>query len=76
MCLGMLFTVLAIKNFVSDSKYKYLKTGIFLLLTGLSYQGELNIFPILAILVIMLKQIKDKKKIKISLKDALKDLQN
>ena len=29
MCLGMLFTVLAIKNFVSDSKYKYLKTGIF-----------------------------------------------
>ena len=73
MCLGMLFTVLAIKNFVSDSKYKYLKTGIFLLLTGLSYQGELNIFPILAILVIMLKQIKDKKKIKISLKDALKD---
>ncbi|MFR3783544.1 MAG: glucosyltransferase domain-containing protein [Clostridia bacterium] len=73
MYLGMLFTVLAIKNFVSDSKYKYLKTGIFLLLTGLSYQGELNIFPILAILVIMLKQIKDKKKIKISLKDALKD---
>ena len=49
MCLGMLFTVLAIKSFVSDSKYKYLKTGIFLLLTGLSYQGELNIFPILAI---------------------------
>ena len=74
MCLGILFTVLAIKSFVSDKKYKYIKTCIFLLLTGLSYQGELNIFPILAILVIMLKQIKKEKKVKEFLKDIFKEL--
>ena len=74
MCLGMLFTVLAIKSFVSDKKYKYLKIGIFLLLTGLCYQGELNIFPILAMLVIMLKQIKEKKDTKQFLKDTFKEL--
>lgn len=74
MCLGILFTVLAAKSFASDKKYKYIKTCIFLLLTGLSYQGELNIFPILAILVIMLKQIIEKKKIKEFLKDTFKEL--
>ena len=74
MCLGILFTVLAIKSFVSDKKYKYIKTCIFLLLTGLSYQGELNIFPILAILVIMIKQIKEKKEVKEFLKDTFKEL--
>lgn len=74
MCVGILFTVLAIKSFVSDKKYKYIKTCIFLLLTGLSYQGELNIFPILAILVIMLKQIKKEKKVKEFLKDIFKEL--
>lgn len=74
MCLGILFTILAIKSFVSDKKYKYLKIGIFLLLTSLCYQGELNIFPILAILVIMLKQIKEKKETKQFLKDTFKEL--
>lgn len=74
MCLGVLLTVLAIKNFVSNQKYKYIKVGIFLLFTGLCYQGELNIFPILAILVIMLKQIKEKKETKQFLKDTFKEL--
>lgn len=74
MCLGILFTVLAIKSFVSDQKYKYLKVSMFLLLTGLCYQGELNIFPVLAILVVMLKQIKEKKDTKRFLKDSFKEL--
>lgn len=74
MCLGVLFTVLAIKNFVGNQKYKYIKVGIFLLVTGLCYQGELNIFPILAILVIMIKQIKENKDLKGFLKDTLKEL--
>ena len=74
MCLGILFTVLAVKSFVSNKKYKYLITIAFLVLTGFSYQGELNIFPILAILVIMLKQIKEKKETKIFSKDIAKEL--
>lgn len=75
MCLGILFTVLAVKEFVdNDNKYKYLKIFLYLLLTGLSYQGELNIFPILAILVLVLKQIKEKKETKEFIKDFAKEL--
>lgn len=74
MCLGMLFTILAIKNFVGNKRYKYFKIIMYLLLTSLSYQGELNIFPVLAILVIMIKQIQEKKKAKIFLKDFFKEL--
>ena len=64
MCLGMLFIVLAIKEFASENKLKYLKIAIYLFLTGISYQGELNIFPVLAILVLIVKQIKEQKSIK------------
>ena len=64
MCLGMLFTVLAIKEFASENKLKYLKIFIYLFLTGISYQGELNIFPVLAILVLIVKQIKEQKSVK------------
>ena len=35
MCVGVLFTVLALKEFVSENKFKYLKITILLLLTGL-----------------------------------------
>ena len=74
MCMGVLFTVLAIKEFVSDSKNKYLKIFIYLLITGLSYQGELNIFPVLAILVLIVKQIVEKQKIKVFLKESIIEL--
>ena len=68
MCLGVLFNVLALKEFVSDNKLKYLKSTGLLFLTGISYQGELNIFPILVILVLIIKQIKEKNNIKEFLK--------
>ena len=74
MCLGMLFTVLAIKEFVSKNKLRYLKILIYLLLTGISYQGELNIFPVLAILVLIVKQIKEQKSIKEFLKNFLLEM--
>ncbi len=45
MCLGMLFTVLAIKNFVSDSKYKYLKTGIFFITYRTFISGRVKYIP-------------------------------
>lgn len=64
MCLGVLFTILAVKEFLSENKYKNIKTFIFLLITGISYQGELNIFPVLVILVLLVKQIKEQKSIK------------
>ena len=74
MCLGMLFTVLAIREFVSENKLKYLKIFIYLFLTGISYQGELNIFPVLAILVLIVKQIKEQKSIKEFLKNFLLEM--
>ena len=69
MCMGMLFLILAIQNMVESNKLKYLKIFICLLITGLCYQGELNIFPVLAVFIYFLKQIKENKKISDFLKD-------
>lgn len=74
MCMGVLFTVLAIKEFVSENDNKYLKIFLYLLITGLSYQGELNIFPILVLLVIIVKQINEKKKTKEFLRESIIEL--
>ena len=74
MCLGMLFTVLAVKELVSENRFKYLKILIYLFLTGLSYQGELNIFPVLAILVLIVKQIKEQKNVKEFVKNFLLEM--
>ena len=71
MCLGVLFLVIAIKVLVESPKHKYLKIFICLLITGLSYQAELNIFPVLAIMIYIVKQIKEKKKITIFLKEFI-----
>ena len=69
MCLGMLFLIIAIKFVYEKPKHKYLKIFVCLLVTGLCYQGELNIFPILVILVCFVKQIKENREIKEFLKD-------
>ena len=74
MCMGVLFIVLAIKEFVNENDNKYLKIFLYLLITGLSYQGELNIFPILVLLVIIVKQIKEKKKTKEFLRESIIEL--
>ena len=74
MCMGVLFIVLSLKTLVSNSKNKYLKIFIYLLIAGLSYQGELNIFPILVLLVLIVKQIKEKKKVKEFLKESAIEL--
>ena len=74
MCMGVLFIVLAIKEFVNENDNKYLKIFLYLLITGLSYQGELNLFPILVLLVIIVKQIKEKKKTKEFLKESVIEL--
>ena len=74
MCLGVLFTALALNEFVSESKFKYLKATGFLFLTGISYQGELNIFPILIILFLITKQIKEQNNLKDFWKDFIKKL--
>ena len=74
MCLGVFLDVLAIKVMVENPKYKYLKIFIVLLVATLCYQGVLNIFPILAILVHIIRQIIDKREYKIKEKEFFKEM--
>ena len=60
MCLGVLFNVIAIKFMVDNPKCKYIKIFLALLVAVFCYQGVLNMFPVLAILVYIVKQILDK----------------
>ncbi len=69
MCLGVLFNVIAAKIMIDKPKHKYIKIFLCLLLAGLSYQGLLNMFPILAVLLYIIKQIKDKREYKYKLKE-------
>lgn len=62
MCLGVLLNVVAIKIMVENKKYKYIKIFFTLLITALCYQGLLNIFPALAVMVYVLKNIVDERK--------------
>lgn len=69
MCLGVLFNVIAVKIMVDNPKYKYLKIFLALLVAVFSYQGLLNMFPVLAILVYIVKQIKEKGETKKKVKE-------
>ncbi len=72
MCLGLLLTILALKIYIDESKYKYLKIFILLLISTICYQGLLNIFPILVFLIYILKNILNKEKSNTNLKQKLK----
>ncbi len=61
MCLGVLLNVIAVKLMVDNQKHKYIKIFFVLLVATLSYQGLLNMFPVIAILVYIVKEIKDKR---------------
>ena len=67
MCLGVLFNVIAIKFMVDNPKY--IKIFSALLVAVFCYQGVLNMFPVLAILVYIVKQILDKREYKVKEKE-------
>ena len=64
MCLGVLFNVIAVKLMIDNPKHKYIKIFLALLVAVFCYQGLLNMFPVLAILVYIVKQIVDKREYK------------
>lgn len=64
MCLGVLLNVIAIKIMVESPKHKYLKIFTTLLIATFCYQGVLNMFPVLAMLTYIVKQIVDKREYK------------
>lgn len=69
MCLGVLFNVIAVKLMIDNPKHKYIKIFLSLLVAVFCYQGLLNMFPVLAILVYIVKQIVDKREYKIKEKE-------
>lgn len=69
MCLGVLLNVIAVKLMIDSPKHKYLKIFFVLLLAVFCYQGLLNMFPVLAILVYSVKQIVDKREYKIKARE-------
>lgn len=69
MCLGVLFNVIAVKLMIDNPKHKYIKIFLSLLVAVFCYQGLLNMFPLLAILVYIVKQIVDKREYKIKEKE-------
>ena len=69
MCLGVLFNVIAIKFMVDNPKCKYIKIFLVLLVAVFCYQGVLNMFPVIAILVYIVKQILDKREYKVKEKE-------
>ena len=71
MCLGVLLNVVAIKIMIDNPKHKYLKIFVTLLIAALSYQGLLNMFPVMAILIYIIKLINDKKDYKSNLKEFI-----
>lgn len=76
MCLGLLMCVIATKLSFENCKHKYLKVFLVLLIAGLSYQGVLNIYPSLLILVYIIREIsrKNDKADNQSKKQIFKDL--
>lgn len=72
MCLGQLLCIIASTKVIYCNKYKYLKISILLFFAIFCYQGLVNIFPILAILFIFLKQIKENNSFKKNIIELVK----
>lgn len=64
MCLGVFTSILATTKLVTDEKHKYLKITGLLFIATFSYQGLINIFPVVSILLLILKQEEERKKLK------------
>ncbi len=69
MCLGVLLNVIATKLMVNNPKHKYIKIFFVLLGAVFCYQGVLNMFPVFAILIYIVKQIVDTREYKIKEKE-------
>lgn len=61
MCFGLFLNVLAVKIMIDNPRHKYIKIFILLFLAGISYQGLLNIFPLLAMITYLVKEITEDK---------------
>ncbi len=74
MCLGVLLNVIAVKLMITKPRYRYIKIFFVLLGAVFCYQGVLNMFPVLAILIYIVKQIVDKREYKIKEKEFFTEM--
>ena len=73
MCAGVLFSVLASITYLKNTKWKILKSFTLLSIATLCYQGLINIFPVLVIVLGFLKMRQSKKEMfKYYIKEILK----
>ena len=73
MCLSILLTAIATKVYVTQTRKKYLKTLLLMILGTLCYQGTINLLPVLVSAIIFLKN-KREFDIKITLKVYILDM--
>ncbi len=74
MCLGLFLIIVAVNIWRKDTKFKYLKIFITLLIATICYQGLLNIFPILIVLIGIVNHILKQENKKIEFKKIAIDL--
>jgi len=55
MCAGLLFSIIAVKTYLSTGKGKKFESFMWLLLSSMCYQGLISIFPTLVITLVFLK---------------------
>lgn len=74
MCLGVLLNVAALKMMIENPKHKYIKIFLTLLIATLCYQGLLNMFPVLAVMTYIVKEIVDKREFKVKQKEFIVEM--
>ena len=74
MCLGVFTSVLAVTKIVTEDKYKYLKIAGLIFISTFSYQGLINIFFTLSILLLIIKQEYENKHLKENIVPTIKEI--
>lgn len=63
MCLSVLFSILGVKQLLSNKKKSYIKSLILIIIATFSYQGSVNIYITLTLLMLFIDKTKTKKEI-------------
>lgn len=74
MCLGVFTSILAATKIVTENKYKYLKIACLMFVSTFSYQGLINIFFTLSILLLIIKQEYENKHLKEIILPTIKEI--
>ena len=74
MCLGVLLCIKSAILVVTQKPKKYLKITLMMLISTFCYQGQINIFPIIAIVLIFMQNANSDKPIKEKIVEFIKEM--